>query len=435
MKLLALDVGSSSVKAAILRKGKVVGRIIRRGFETDYALGRAEVKAADVLAALAGAIADLGSAARKVETIGLTTMAASWVAMDKKGKAITPVITHQDRRSVDEARELENRVGKARHLRLAGNRPFPGGISSTTWAWHVKHAPQAIRRADLVGHLTTLVHRHLTHSRVIDPSHASFMGLYSTVTLDGWNDELIEAVGASEHVLPQIMDADAVGGLVTREGQAEFGLTHGTPVLVGCVDGSAPALMAGAQPGQLINACGSTDVLALCTDRPAPHERLLTRALGVGKKWLSVSTVASSGSSLMWAREQLFSDLSEAAFRKLLGQLARKPRVSSVRFDPYLAGDRMSVEQKQGAFVGLTLSTTREQMLSAIIEALARASAERLPLLAQGGVSMKRKVLVTGGVSDGLDDVLHRDWPGKWTFEHVEEATLLGVGKLIPNGL
>lgn len=431
MRLLALDVGSSSVKAAVLQKGKVVGRIVRRGFATDYDGVRAEVKGTQILKALAGAIGDLGSVAKRVETVALTTMAASWVTMDKKGSAITPVVTHQDRRSVDEARELENRIGKARHLKLSGNRPFPGGISSTTWSWFNKHAPQVMRKADLVGHLTTYIHRKLTHSRVIDPSHASFMGLYAVPTLGGWNDELIDAIGASEHALPQIMDADAVGGMVTHEGGRHFGLTHGTPVLVGCVDGSAPALLAGAESGQLINACGSTDVLALCTDRPAPHERLLTRALGVGKKWLSVSTVASSGSSLMWAKEQLFSDLSMDQFQALLAKLAKRPLASSVRFEPYLAGDRMSVEQKQGAFCGLTLSSTRQQMLSAIIEALARASAERLPQLAAGGTSLKRNVLITGGVSDGLDQVLHRDWPGKWSFRHVEEATLLGLGTLV----
>ena len=51
-------------------------------------------------------------------------MAPSWVAMDKRGRAITPIVTHQDRRSVDVAREIEREIGKARHLQLAGVRPF-----------------------------------------------------------------------------------------------------------------------------------------------------------------------------------------------------------------------------------------------------------------------------------------------------------------------
>lgn len=432
MKVLALDVGSSSVKAAILKGGELSGRVVRAGFDTKYDGVKAEVAPRAILRAIAEAIAQVGPAAKKVETIGLTVMAPSWVAMDKRGKALTPVVTHQDRRSEGVAVELEKRVGKARHLKLAGNRPFPGGISSTTWAWYWQNSPEVMKRADLVGHLNTFLHRQITHSRVVDPSNASFMGVYSTLTLDGWNEELMAAVGAGEHELPQLMDAEAIGGLVTHEAGEEFGLTHGTPMLVGCMDGSAAMLLSGCKPGQLVNVCGSTDVLALCTDKPTPHERLLTRAVGVGRAWVSVSTVASAGSSLEWAKENLFVDLTVPQFRALLGKLAKRPAASSVRSEPYLAGERTSVEQKQGAFTGLTLSTTREQMLSAIIESLAEASAARLPLLAEGGTKFLPTVYVTGGVSDGLADLLHRDWEGKWKFVPVEEATLRGVGRMVP---
>ncbi|HEY7118653.1 MAG TPA: FGGY family carbohydrate kinase [Tepidisphaeraceae bacterium] len=432
MNLLALDVGSSSVKAAILKRGEVTGKVARAPFDTHYDGVKVEVDARAILKAIAAAIAQVGPAAKRVQTIGLTVMAPSWVAIDKKGKALTPVITHQDRRSTDVARDLEKRVGKSRHLKLAGNRPFPGGISSTTWAWYRRHAPEVMKRADLVGHLNTFLHRHLTHSRVIDPSNASFMGVYSTCTLDGWNEELMDAVGAGEHELPQLMDADAVGGLVTHEAGRDFGLTHGTPVLVGCMDGSAAMLLAGNKPGQLVNVCGSTDVLALCTDEPTPHEKLLTRAIGVGPRWVSVSTIASAGSSLTWAKDNLFADLSVPAFRKRVARLGERPLQSSVRFEPYLAGERTSVDQRQGAFTGLTLATTREEMLSAIIESLATTSAARLPLLAEGGTKFLPTVYVTGGVSDGLADLLHRDWPGHFKFQQIEEATLRGVGRMVP---
>jgi sugar (pentulose or hexulose) kinase len=291
-----------------------------------------------------------------------------------------------------------------------------------------------MKRVDLVGHLNTFLHRQMTHSRVVDPSNASFMGVYDTLKLDGWNETLMEAVGAGEHELPQLMDADAVGGLISAAVADDFGLTHGTPMLVGCMDGSAALLLAGNKPGQLVNVCGSTDVLALCTDRPKPHERLLTRAVGVDRRWVSVSTIASAGSSLTWAKQNLFADLDVKAFRALLSKLARRPAASGVRFEPYMAGDRTSVEQRQGAFTGLTLSTTREQMLSAICEALAGASAARLPLLAECGTRFLKDVYVTGGVSDGLDELLHRDWPGEWRFVPVEEATLKGVGAMVARG-
>src|SRR5829696_5820829 len=315
MPLLGLDIGSSSVKAAVLRGDRIVGKTARVSFETDYDGVRAEVDPEQILRAVARAIAQLGAAAKKVDFIAISNMAPSWVAMDKRGRAITPIVTHQDRRSVDVAREIEKRVGKSRHLRLAGARPFPGGISSTTWAWFNRHKPGVMRRADLVGHLNTFLHRRLTAARVTDPSNASFTGLYNVRALEGWSDELLDVVGASRQQLPQVISADAVGGRVTREAARRFGLAHGTPVLAGMIDGGGAMLLAGARAGQLTNSAGSTDVLAVCLDRtPRPHERLLTRALGVDNKWLQVSTIAAGGSTFTWLREQLFADRTDAAF-------------------------------------------------------------------------------------------------------------------------
>lgn len=437
MDLLAIDAGSSSIKAAVLRNGRITGRIARRQFPTQFDGMRAEVVPAAILRALRQVIGDLGRGVRRIDAISLATMSPSWVAMDARGNAITPIITHQDRRSVEVARDLEQRLGKERHLQLAGNRPFPGGISSTTLGWYLKHEPLLMRQADLIGHLSTFLHRKLTGARVVDPSHASFMGLYSTLDQSGWSAELCAAVGLSSMLLPDIIEADRIGGRLTHEAAQRMGLTEGTPMMAGLIDTSAAMLLTGARVGQLLNVAGSTDVLGLCTSRPVPHEKLLTRALGVGRKWMSVSTLAAAGSALNWVRAQFFGDFSQARFHRLLARLAGKndgggAGASTVCFEPYLAGDRMSMEQKQGAFMGLTLSTTREDILAATIEALARASAARLPLLALGGRRMLRSVVISGGVGQNLGRILHRDWPGRWEFKPETEATLRGLGTLIP---
>lgn len=434
MLVLGLDIGSSSVKAGLLRNGKLIGGVARVPFDTDYHHDRAEVRADDILRAIGRAISDVGAGARRVEVVALSAMAASWVAMDKRGRAITPVITHQDRRSTDVAKSLIASLGRPRFLKLTGNLPFPGGISSTTWAWFNRNARSLMRRADLVGHVQTLVHRTVTASRVVDPSHASFMGLYDVVKMRGWSEEVCALVGATEHQLPQIVDACAVAGMVTRAAGAGFGLTHGTPMLCGCIDTSAAMLLAGARRGQMLNVSGSTDVLALCTDDPKPHEQLLTRCLGTGRAWMSVSTLAAGGTSLAWANDQLFPDLSRDAFFKLVNQLSREKYLDTggVTFDPYLAGSRTDIEQRRASFGGLTLSATRKQMLAAIIDALARASAARVELLRKTNstVRIDRHVIVSGGVQGGLHNVLHRDWPGKWTYRAKAEATLRGLAVL-----
>lgn len=432
MTLLGLDIGSSSVKVAILRGTRIVGEVGRASFKTTYDGVRAEVDPGAILKALRGAIGQLPKGAVKsVDAVAISVMSPAWVAMDATGKAITPIVTHQDRRSVTEAHAIESRVGKARHLSLAGNRPFPGGISSTTHAWFKAHEPQRMRKADLVGHLNAFVVRQMTGARTTDPSNASFTGLYNTTTLGGWNDELCAAVGISRSLLPDILESDRVAGRVTPAAAKQFGVAAGVPVMAGLVDGSAGMLLAGAKVGQLLNVSGSTDVLALCVREPRPHERLLTRAVGVGRKWVSVSTLAAVGTALDWARRQFFIDLPEERYWKLVSKLAQPKRSTRVHFDNYLAGERTSMDQRTASFSGLTLSSTREDMLAALVDSLAVASAARLELLKQPGVNFRTEVVVAGGVGRRMSSVLHRDWPGKWSFRvPPEEATLRGLGML-----
>jgi xylulokinase len=438
MTILGLDLGSSSVKAGIVRDGRIIGSLARAAYPTHFQGPKVEVDPAKVLRAIAQAIADLGPAARRVDAIGLSVMAPAWIAMDRAGKPLTPIVTHQDRRSIQIARDLEARIGMRRFLSVAGNRPFPGGISITTLAWYAKHHPQIIRNADLIGHLNTFLHRQFTGQRVIDPSNASFTGLYETLKLGAWSEELCQAAGVSPAKLPQIVPADRIPGSITPPAARRFGLTEGTPVMTGMIDTGAAFMLFGPRSGQLLNVTGSTDVLCLCTRHPRPHENLLTRALGIGRLWLSVGTLAAAGSAITWARDQFFRDLSTEDYYHLLANLARKSKQKrkvdpTVIFQPYLAGERTSIEQKQASFSNLTLATTRQDMLMSIIDALAKASGARLELLKSRGVRIRPTVFVSGGAAGALHQVLYRDWPGQWRFKSETEASLRGLSRIAPH--
>lgn len=431
--ILGLDIGSSSVIAGILRGNRVLKEAPRAFFRSTCDGPKVEVAPDELLRAVKKAVAALGEEAKQVDAVNFAVMCPAWVAMDAKGKPLTNLITHQDRRSVSIALELESRIGSERHLALAGNRPFPGGISSTTWAWMLKNEPARLKNADLVGHLTTFLHRQITGARVTDSSNASFTGLFETTKLSGWSAELCANLGVSTALLPEVHEANQIAGTVTPAAAKLFGLTAGTPVMTGIMDGSAGMLRAGARHGQLFNVVGSTDVLALCTTKPKPHPRLLTRALGIGKVWLSVSTIAAAASSIYWARDQFFSEVPIEDFRKEVHALSKqgKKAAGGVIFHPYMAGERTSIEQRSGGFEGITLATTRKQLLSAIIESLVEASAERLPLLQSTGTKPLQTVMVSGG-SDRLDRIMRRNWKGSWKFQSVTDATMRGLAMVEP---
>lgn len=433
MNILAIDIGSSSIKSAIIRNGKIISPVARVLFETVYGPNTVEIDGRFILKGLVKAVDALGSRASKVETIAIASLAPSWVAMDHEGIPLTPVVTHQDRRSVSQAMEIEKRVGKARHLKLAGNRPFPGGVSSTTWLWFNQNFKGLMKKVDLVGHVNTFLFRHLAHSRVTDPTHACFMGLYDWKSDKGWNEELMDAIGVGEHCLPQVVASDCLAGMLTHQAATLLGLKHGIPILAGCMDGSAGMLATGANVGQLYNAVGSTDVLALCTDKPVPHEKLLTRPLGIPGKWLSVSTLSAGGSTLQWAWRTLFSEMSHDQFFNLILEMAKKPGETGIKFEPSLAGDRMSINQPSGGFSGLTLGATREEMLRSILNSLAESSATRLDLLLSHNSKIKTlpTVYTAGHAQTGVEKLFHKQWKIKPKFKALEEANLVGLGKLV----
>jgi sugar (pentulose or hexulose) kinase len=463
---LAIDVGSSSVKAAVLTGTRPVSPLVRHAFPTRYDGVRAEVDPAAILRAvrLAAHDAVTSSVGKPPDVVALSSMSPSWLALDKTGKPLTPVITHQDRRSLEDARRIEAAFGKDEHLAITGNRPVPGGISSTTAAHFARHHKPLLRKAALVGHLQTFLLNHLTGARAADPSNASFMGLYKTTELpqtdphSGWHDGLVRLAGLRVSQLPNVLPGDTVAGLLTPAGSRLLSLPRGTPVLTGVVDTSAAVILAGALPGMLVNASGSTDVLAVVTEVPEPDERYLTRALGVSQKWLSVATLPAAGSAIVWARQTLFPDLSDKDFFKLVAKLspqrdgkARSRKTASVggakgakaavgvgwgggvTFFNGLAGSRTSVDQPTARFDGLRLSTTRDDMLAALIHSLATASADRLALLRHASSHrIRREVLRTGGTSQLLSKILYRFWPipRKHLFTDIPEATVLGLGQL-----
>lgn len=427
--------GSSSVKAAVLTDGKVSAGPVRHRYDTILEGVRVEIDPASVWDGVVGAVTEL--APGTVDLIGLTTLGPAFIAMNGNGEPLTRLVTHADRRSVAQARQLEREVGRNTLLEVTGNRPYPGGIASTTWRWYAENEPERLAGADLVGGLTTWLHRRMTGERVIDPSQASFMGVYRTTTLGGWEPGLVEAVKGKESHLPDVFEANRVAGRLRKDAARELGLPAGVPMQAGCLDGSAAMLAAMHEhegedrPGLLVNSVGSTDVLAMLIDEPKPMPRLLTRALGVGRRWVAVATLASVGTTLAWARRTLFPETASADFHALIEQLGTDSNSHGVRFRPYLAGDRTTLNQPRGGFSGLTLATTREHMLTAVVNGLAEASAARLPLLtvvrSPGPV-----VFVTGGAAA---DVMYRDWPARadgrnWTRRPVPEATLGGAAVL-----
>jgi len=131
MRILALDVGTSSVKAAVLdvAAASPVGPVARVPYDLDHPTpDAAEVPPERLWSAVTAAARSAARAAEGAEAVGLSCLAPALVLLDAADRPLRPVWTHLDRRARPAARQVWAAVGPE-FLAATGNRPLPGGIS------------------------------------------------------------------------------------------------------------------------------------------------------------------------------------------------------------------------------------------------------------------------------------------------------------------
>lgn len=449
MIALCLDIGSSGIRAGLYDSATLAAL----GSASVCSYPEAPLTLATIRRTLKQTLAGLGDLSG-VEIVSHSSFSPSLCVMGQDSALDgLPILGHADRRSLDQARRIERTIGADHFLHTVGNRPVPGGISVTSLCWLLENEPEAMRNVQTVGHVSTWLVRELTGQNVMDYSQACFTGLMD-VKQKRWSEPILAALQINPAWLPSLHDADHVAGRVSPAAAREYGLPAGTPVRSGLIDTSAAILCSDLAPGTLIHSLGTTDVLAMLVERPHPGEHWLTRHLGTQDKWLSVVTLAAGGSMLDWLHRTLFAELNRADYFSLVqttfAALPRRTGIlpvtlcntgiqpvtlaspaalpTNVQFEPYLAGSRLSVEQPTAAFTGLTLNTTRPDLLAAALAAYRGQTNDSLERLCRLQTPTGQ-VLITGGASP-LADLLHADWPVHFRYKTVLDANLRGLAVL-----
>jgi sugar (pentulose or hexulose) kinase len=433
--VLALDAGTSSVKAALVdRDGGIRGRAAR---DYSYSIPKPDHVELDferLWRQTAAAVRELGAGARRAQAIGLSVLCPGLVPLDSEGAALRPAIIHLDRRSPAQAREALRRIGGKRFLASAGNLPFPGGISLTSALWVRDAEPELYRRTRYFGHTNTFLARRLTGRWGMDPSNAAFTGLYRTLTASGWDRELARELGLDPRRWPPVLPSARVVGTVLPAAARELGVASGTPVVMGAGDTACAALGAGAtEEGDILNSTGTVEVMVLCTARPRAAERFLVRNHALPGRWLIMNILSTGGEAVDWVRRQFYRELGEREFFEVQLPRALASAPTPVRMQPYLSGDRTSLKQRRASYRGLTLGSTRDDLLQATCQAIVREMRLRFRYYEEGW-KLSGRMFCTGGGAQALLELKVRSFPGL-AWEQAPEATLRGAARLAWMGL
>jgi hypothetical protein len=100
----------------------------------------------------------------------------------------------------------------------------------------------------------------------------------------------------------------------------------------------------------------------------------------------------------------------------------------ALRFTPTLAGDRTAMQQVAGAIEGLTLSTTRDEILGALARGLIAQSVRRYARLSR--VEKIGETVFTTGGNKEIGKAMRKAWPGRHKTQALEEANLTGLDKM-----
>jgi xylulokinase len=435
MNVLALDVGTSSVKAAVLdiAAAAPAGRVAH----VAYALDRPTADTAEVLhgrlwetvaaasraAVTASGVA--GKAGRDVHALGLSCFMPALVLLDKSDRPLRPVWTHLDRRARTVARQVWGAVGEE-FLATVGNRPLPGGISVLSFRQLLALDPYLLHEVGTYLHANGWLGFKMTGEKAFDLANACFTGLFGTMTDQAWSQRWCDYFEVSGSWLPPIIDATATLGHLRSEAAADLGVPAGIPVKLGTADTTSAMLAAGMEQGDLLHELGTTQVLATLTDKPVPSPARLTRLFGVGRSYVHVTHNPVGSVALDWIHRLCFHDQSREDFfaRTVPQALERSTRVTLD--PPHLGGDRLEIEAHRAAFRDLELTTDRHDLLAAVLQAMVRGHREALAALGKG--TAFRRIFVSGGGAELIRRLLPEYHAA--SVHEINEASLLGVAKL-----
>jgi xylulokinase len=267
---------------------------------------------------------------------------------------------------------------------------------------------------------------------MVDLVNASMLGLYETTTQGSWSRKILDAFGLNPDWFSDIRNPGTLFGKLLPEKAGKLGLRSGIPVAVGTNDMAAAHVGAGnKEAGWIMDTAGSSDMVSILTDKPFTNPHYYLRNSAIPGLWQIYSTTA-GGFALDWFYDQYCRDMTKDQFYNsfIEKSLNEWKTDGEVTFDPYLTGDRQALEKKTGAWHGLTLASTREEMLAAILKAMNRVLNATINEAKQF-VDLKPVIKLTGGMSDRkFVDLKTREIPG-YSFEIVDNCSILGNVELV----
>ncbi len=413
MSLLGIDVGTTTCKVvAFSADGRPLAVAVRAYPLRTPAPSRAELDPEAVWAAVADAAVEVNAAVADdpVKAVAVSAQGEAVVAVDAAGRVLAPSPVSADARAVAECDLLVARVGGARLATITGQPPHPMHTLPKLM-WWAAHEPGLVARSRWFLCYDAFVGMRLGAPPTTDFSMAARTMAFDVQRL-AWSREVLEAAGIDEWRLPQVVPSGTPIGTVSAESAAQLGFRGRPLVVAGGHDQPCGAVGVGASaPGRAVFAIGTTACITPVLSGPDP--RLLAAGYPcyphvVDGMFVALAGTQNGGSVLRWFRDVLGDEERRAAAASGrdvydLIATAASPKPSPLLVLPHLAGSGPPDNDpcSRGAVVGLTLATTRAEIVRAVLEGVMMEMAVNKAELDDCGVPVRELVAVGGGARSG----------------------------------
>ncbi|GHG26484.1 sugar kinase [Deinococcus indicus] len=332
--VLALDLGTGSLKAALITAG---GDVLRRAAQAYPAHspqpGWSESHPDDWWAAAQRAAQDVlrGRDPARVRAVSLSGQMHGVTLTAPTGEALRPAVLWSDTRSAPQL-EAYHALPEPllRHLR----NPPVTGFAGPTLLWLAAHEPAALAAARWALQPKDWLRLHLTGEAATDPSDASGTLLFDPQRQD-WHAGLLERLGLPAALLPPIRPSGSVAGFLRPAPARALGLPAGLPVLTGAADTAAALHAADPAPGEAQLTVGTGAQIAVSrADLPGPHPALHAFR-DAAQGWYQLAAVQNAGNVLEWVRRTL-----RLSWPDMYLGAQQTAGPATPLFLPYLTGDR-----------------------------------------------------------------------------------------------
>ena len=403
MYYIGVDLGTSSVKLLLMRADGKIENIVSKDYPIEYPHpGWSQQKPEDWWTRTVEGLKELTAGIDRKEVGGISFggQMHGLVILDREDRVIRPAILWNDSRTTEETEYLNDVIGREKLTEYTGNIAFTG-FTAPKILWVKKNEPENFARIDKIMLPKDYLAYMLSGVHSTDYSDASGM-LLLDVKNKKWSQEMLEICGITEAQMPKLFESYEVTGKIRPEVADEIGFSRDCKIIAGAGDNAAAAVGTGTVGDNRCNiSLGTSGTIFISRKEFGvdSFNSLHSFAHADGHFHLMGCMLSAASCNQWWMSNVLGSKdfIGEQAAITKLGE-------NHVFFLPYLMGERSPLNDPfaRGTFTGLTMDTTKSDMLQAVFEGVSFAIRDCYEVAKKLGVEVRSSRICGGGAKSPL---------------------------------